>query len=188
MGFFSLKKGQQQKITIIIITIIIYIYIQEILHLPVVFLQSPSCPARRSPGVMLCRRMWQRAQGEHPLTATAGQLHFQVDRLNSREDVQLNSNNNDSKHPSNPAFTIFVRQKFPKLLAEIAGTQEHHHPCCWGYKHFRQWKNPQIRILGVSPCLGVSAPPGASKTRTAHHPTPTAAELGHQSCHLPQYR
>lgn len=70
---------------------------------------------------MLCRGMWQRAWGEHPLTAAAGQLRFQVDRLNTREDVQLNSNNNDLKKnqtkQTQTAFAIFVCQKFPKLLA-----------------------------------------------------------------------
>lgn len=61
--------------------IFIYIYLQEILHLPVVFLQSPSCPRG-------CPR------GDASREDAVGQQCFEVDRLNTREDEQLNNNNN----------------------------------------------------------------------------------------------
>lgn len=48
---------------------------------------------------MPCGRKRRRARAQDPLVAVGGQLHFQVDRLNTREDAQLNSNNKDYKKP-----------------------------------------------------------------------------------------
>lgn len=48
---------------------------------------------------MPCGRKRRRARAQDPLVAVGGQLHFQVDWLNTREDWQLNSNNKDLKNP-----------------------------------------------------------------------------------------
>lgn len=142
---------------------------------------------------MLCRGMWQRAWGEHPLTAAAGQLRFQVDRLNTREDVQLNSNNNDLKKnqtkQTQTAFAIFVCQKFPKLLAGW-----HEVPV-----EFQVPKStiPVVGDINTSASgkkstnldFGGFSPPPSRCLRTPRsshqHPAPRAVGLGCPSCHLP---
>lgn len=94
--------------------------------------------------------------------AVGGQLHFQVDWLNTREDVQLNSNNKDLKktqatHVSYARRFLNCRQVCSE--APVEQVSKSTIPVVGDRNSSANGKILKSMFRGWFPCLCVSAPP-----------------------------
>lgn len=114
---------------------------------------------------MPCGRKRRRARAQDPLVAVGGQLHFQVDLLNTREDVQLNSNNKDFFKKKTRASHISYARSFLncRQVCSEAPVEEQVSkstiPVVGDRNSSANGKILKSMCRGWFPCLCVSAPP-----------------------------